>query len=600
MVSEIARTAGIRHTTYHPYPRITDREAWLALPQMLREQLVGAGETYLSYTFPPLTATDFMRFSRTGNRTIYEEVMFQKRWALNCLTLAECIENQGRFLDPILNGIYSLCEESAWQLPAHNAYERDAIQLPLPDPERPVLDLFAAETGAVLAVVLWLLEDSLNALSPVVGKMIKARLNQRIFRPYLEEHFWWMGDGQSPLNNWTVWCTQNVLLAAFSGAAGPEDQSKVYHKACQSLDYFLADYGEDGCCDEGAGYYRHAALCLFGCLEILNGITGQAFVTLYETKKIRNMAEYIRNVHVDGIYYFNFADCSPVPGRCTAREYLFGKKVKSPGLTAFAAADYKDNDDPLLLRENNLFYRLQTIFHYQEMIAASEDIPKPAPDLFYESTGLLIARDSRLCLAVKAGDNDDSHNHNDTGSFTVYCDGKPLFIDVGVGSYTKKTFSPDRYEIWTMQSSYHNLPEIGGSMQQNGPEFKAENVRYSFSDDICQISMEIGAAYKVPGIQSYQREVTFAKEHGITIIDTYRGDQRPVILSLMTYDQPVIENNLLKIGSNGTCLIKGAVTIATEAIPINDPRLMQAWKHEIYRTRITMETNRLELEISGS
>ena len=39
---------------------------------------------------------------------------------------------------------------------------------------------------------------------------------------------------------------------------------------------------------------------------------------------------------------------------------------------------------------------------------------------------LFIARDSSFCLAVKAGDNDDNHNHNDTGSLTLYKNGKPV------------------------------------------------------------------------------------------------------------------------------------------------------------------------------
>ena len=87
------------------------------------------------------------------------------------------------------------------------------------------------------------------------------------------------------------------------------------------------------------------------------------------------------------------------------------------------------------------------------------------PDVYYKSVGLFVARDDTLCLAVKAGDNADSHNHNDTGSFTVYKNGLPLIIDVGVESYTQKTFSPRRYEIWTMQSAYHNLPTINDIMQ---------------------------------------------------------------------------------------------------------------------------------------
>lgn len=45
----------------------------------------------------------------------------------------------------------------------------------------------------------------------------------------------------------------------------------------------------------------------------------------------------------------------------------------------------------------------------------------------------------------------ERHNHNDIGQFIVYADGKPVIIDVGVETYTAKTFSERRYEIWTME-----------------------------------------------------------------------------------------------------------------------------------------------------
>ena len=43
-----------------------------------------------------------------------------------------------------------------------------------------------------------------------------------------------------------------------------------------------------------------------------------------------------------------------------------------------------------------------------------------------------------------------SHGHNDSGSFIVFQDGEPLFIDIGVGTYEKKTFSKERYTIFSM------------------------------------------------------------------------------------------------------------------------------------------------------
>ena len=109
-----------------------------------------------------------MRFLRTGNRTAYEDIYFARRHALCALAAAECVEHCGRFLDDIVNGIFALCEESGWQLPPHNSYRRDQPQQLLPDSARPVLDLFACETGALLACVLYLLGRELDKVSPLI------------------------------------------------------------------------------------------------------------------------------------------------------------------------------------------------------------------------------------------------------------------------------------------------------------------------------------------------------------------------------------------------------------------------------------------------
>lgn len=69
-------------------------------------------------------------------RTAY----FSRRARLCALVCAECVEHEGRFLDEIADTVWALCEESAWQLPAHNSYIRDTPQLPLPDTTRPIVD----------------------------------------------------------------------------------------------------------------------------------------------------------------------------------------------------------------------------------------------------------------------------------------------------------------------------------------------------------------------------------------------------------------------------------------------------------------------------
>ena len=73
-----------------------------------------------------------------------------------------------------------------------------------------------------------------------------------------------------------------------------------------------------------------------------------------------------------------------------------------------------------------------------------------------------------LTLAIKGGHNGEHHNHNDVGSVVVAVDGVPVIVDAGRPTYTAQTFGPDRYAIWTMQSGWHNVPEIRGTAQGQG------------------------------------------------------------------------------------------------------------------------------------
>ena len=53
---------------------------------------------------------------------------------------------------------------------AHNSYVRDTPQLPLPDTTRPIVELFSAETGALLALTRCLLQDELDTAAPGITR----------------------------------------------------------------------------------------------------------------------------------------------------------------------------------------------------------------------------------------------------------------------------------------------------------------------------------------------------------------------------------------------------------------------------------------------
>ena len=151
------------------------------------------------------------------------------------------------------------------------------------------------------------------------------------------------------------------------------------------------------------------------------------------------------------------------------------------------------------------------------------------------------------------------------GSVTLYRDGRPLLIDVGVETYSKKTFSPQRYEIWTMQSGWDGL------------------------------AMDLAPAYgSVPGLGRYRRSVHLT-DTGLTLRDEtdYPGT---VALTLMSVEKPAVDGDTVAFGALAAAAVTGADKIVTEAVPIADPRLRQAWPDTLYRTRIYF-TQQLSLVI---
>lgn len=598
---------------FEPFAKASDRDAWEKLPRELTDYIlkeaIRAESKIKGEGWPLLPASLWTDFYRTGNRTAFEDCYFSRRTLLMILVLAECIEHTGRYLSLITDGIFLICEESAWQLPAHNSYIRDTPQLPYPDASRPIFDLFAGETTNLLSCIWRLLKEDLDSDSPMICERIRQELDRRIINPYLNSHFWWMGNDDEPMCNWTPWCTQNALLTAFILPYDDETRTKVLQKALYSMDCFLKDYGEDGCCSEGAEYYRHAALTFFNAMDIMNCTAGEFIKDIYSLPQIKNIAEYIMNMNIPHTeYFFNFADCSPLAGKSGAREYLFGKAVGSERLCSFAREQWNSSSvtEKLLdlnadkLSQSNIYYTLQSLFcnfdpdsQAAEKAEGAETEESECTVCRYDSVGVFIVNAGRFCTAAKAGGNGDSHNHNDTGSFIVYRDGKPVFIDVGVENYTKKTFSPQRYEIWTMQSAFHNLPEVNGVMQKDGAGFCARDTKVSGTS----VSMDIAGAYPLEsGLKNYIRTINTEKDC-FSVTDTWKveGSENTVVHSLMLREKPLVqqeeseEGTVFRLtGEDGWCcrITARNSSINMEEIHVSDSRLRRMWPEKLYRVLI--------------
>jgi hypothetical protein len=596
---------------WRPFPTISERAGWLALPAEVRKALIQRGEAALDYAWPMLPASLFLEFARMGNRSNYERLHFDRRHTLAALVMAECAESQGRFLDDIVNGIWAICEETYWGVPAHIGAQKAGSGLP--DAAEPTVDLFAAETAALLAWTDYLLGARLDIVSLLVRPRIRLEVQRRILQPCLQrDDFWWMSfdSGGHGINNWNPWVNSNWLAAALLLEEDSPRRTAAVAKILRSLDLFIATYGEMGGCDEGPGYWGRAAASLFDCLELLHSATGGK-LSVYDQAKIQNMGRFIYRTHIAGDYYVNFADASAVNHPPAGLVFRYGQRIADPKMMGFGAWLAVQAGPAQWTHQEGLFRQLGALFSLPELRATPPAPSMPAA-VWFDDIQVLVARDhpgddSGLFLAAKGGHNAESHNHNDIGSVIVYAAGLPAIVDAGVETYTRKTFSPQRYAIWTMQSAYHSLlptlvNEAGEFMQVPGREFAAREVLCELDAEQASLALDIAPAYPVEaGITHWQRVIRLGRGAGVTVQDDYelaRPTDR-IELSLLTPSQlvlaapGVVELQPLSFGvERRSAALRftypvALFTVRLEEVPITDERLGGVWGTRLHRIVFT-------------
>ncbi len=591
----------IPRADWRPYPPITDRLAWNSLPDSVRQAYVAYGEQAQQSAWPTLLAARYLDFARDGNRSRYESPYFERRSMLVGLTLAECMENQGRFLDDIVNGLWLICEESSWCVPAHVRVQEAGIGLP--DTTEPVIDLFAAETAAALSWVYYLLGPRLDDVSPLVRPRIEREIQARVLTPYLERDHWgWMGFGGQRVNNWNPWINSNILATALLMEANPDRRGELVFKAMRSIDCFVDPYPQDGGCDEGPGYWGRAGASLLDCLELLySASSGQ--IDVYGERLIQEIGRFIYRVHIAGDYFVNFADASALVTPDPWCVFQYGRRIGDEGLIRLGAWAAHEKDllcrvsrQAKVERLTSLGRLLPTLFNLDALFAAPHQPPLPR-DAWLPFIQVMTGRDQAgstrgLFVAAKGGHNAESHNHNDVGNFVIYADGKPLIVDAGVETYTRQTFGPERYTIWTMQSAFHSLlPTVDGVQQAPGREFAAREVSYQVDEGGAELSMDIAAAWPPEAhIQTWQRTVALRRGQAVEVTDCYELS-RPageIVLSLLTPCAVSLQSGAAVLSEaemvDGRVSGQGQVEwdaacfeVSTHEIAIHDARLLPVW-----------------------
>lgn len=542
---------------------ITDRQAWQALAQLPAFQKAVAQAQKLCSTPIPAASDDlYLEFSRNGNRTRYQSVLSQRHSRFALLTLAECIENQGRFLPAIEEAIRAVCSEKTWVLPAHDRNLQN-FKGKLID-----IDLNSSATSWNLATACYWLGDK---LSPQVRTLVQSELERRTFTP-MESYIhsgkpamWW----PVGTNNWNAVCLAGVTGTALAAVPSPQRRALFAASAEKLIVHFLEGFTSDGYCSEGIGYWNYG----FGHFLLLSETLRQASdgkVDLLQKPQVESIARFARRMEILPGVYPAFADChlnaQPEPELMAVLSRRFGW-----GLRDIEARNSLSSTKP----DSSLF-RLGLLRFANSATSApalqAKATAQPLRDWF-DQAGILICRPApasshALGVALKGGHNAENHNHNDVGSFVVALGHDTPLVDPGSEVYTARTFGPDRYKSLVLNSFGHPVPLVAGQLERTGRSAQAKVLKTEFTEQADILILDIRSAYGVKELEELTRTFVFSRTDGgrLTVTDHVRfATPQKFGTALVTFDSWKQSGDQLVIGKGQGGV---AVQIDTNSLPI--------------------------------
>lgn len=546
----------------------------------------------LKYELEPLKASAYMHYFKTGNRKFFEDKYHCRRARLSDLFFGAVYEGVEKYVDKMVDIIWAICEETTWVIPPHSVSKKYELgKTPLPDmfgDDVVEVDLFSAATGALVSMVWHYFGSELDAATGgVLSKRVEHEIDRRVITPFLKYEMRWM---YSFINNWVPWIVSNVLTCAavFVNDMRPTLQT-VVSRSITFLERFIATYGDDCGCNEGVSYWNAAVGALFDACEELYDLSG-GDIDFAGSEFMRRAGRFVPDMCIDPEtrLFVNFADCPPYVRSISGEQMCrMGMKTKDDALISFGKAISGDETAQLSGRSSYFFIYRAVKNLYQTM-------PKEAGAPFsqnavYGDLNIAVLRAGKFVAVLKGGHNGESHNHNDVGHFVLYRDGEPIIIDSGNLEYTRDTFNENRYKIWTNQSSYHNLPDIGGVMQHEGREFCADGF-------LCEGNtafVSYGKAYPVPAVCERKIELC---EGGLTVYDSVTADA-DVTFRFMTKEKPEIKGGAVFL-KNVKMSFSENGGVSFDAIDVSSsPAMTKTWgQSELYRVNVKAKTLKTVIE----
>ena len=440
-------------------------------------------------TIPQTTYTRYQAFARCGEREPYQVPYFRRRHTLNAAVL-RFLMGRRDLRDTVHDYLWAICEESTWVVPAHAR----------------VIDLMAAETALWLAEALYLLHDELDE---EVRRRVQREIDDRIFMPFLTSHFdlrWFEGS-----DNWNGVCSGAIGGAFLYVEQDPKRLADALALILRSLKTYLdTAFEDDGGTTEGVGYWRYGLNNVIIFAELLRSRTSGA-IDLLAIPRLRQIASFPAKMLLPNDRFVSFSDC---PAEVPLSPGLIARLAERTGepslanLLAPTAMLYHEGGGPRGLR-NLLWWD------------GRRHKPVPVGDAVLPSTGIArltgaTAAGAPVVLIVKAGHNDENHNHNDIGSFVLNVAGEDFLTDPGPGRVDRDYFDArTRFANLFANSEGHGVPRIDGQLQGTGKNFIGvlQGIDADTANGHKSVIVECARAYLVATLEQAQRRLTLDAQH---------------------------------------------------------------------------------------
>ncbi len=511
----------------------------------------------------------FKGFDTTGNRTEYEKEYFEHRKILMTFGLMAWLYREPEDIAALEDIIWTVCEEYTWCLPAHlnrrslepsaeDVYEAGRFLHTGFDPETNI-DLFAAETAAALAEIIYMLEECL-------APMVVQRARKEVFRRVLNSYLRYPGiySWEMMKNNWAAVCAGSIGIAGIYLLEDVSVLAQLHNRLSPSLDHFLESFEADGTCLEGLSYWTYGISFYVAYGDLLKRRTaGQ--IDLLMDERFEKIAAFQHKCYFPGGWTVSFSDANArdcyrsgltdylrsrfpsvqIPADADKAGYSFDGCFRwCPGLRDLLWTEKEPNHDTAV----------------RGMEEPAEDHSDVICEVLPEAQWMLCKQygGRRLGLAVKGGHNDEPHNHNDIGSFVFYKEGECLLCDLGSGEYTRDYFGEKRYSVFCTGSFGHSVPIINGKGQEPGREPGARDAAFPEKG---RMVMDIAPAYNDRNLVGLLRDMTYREEE-IVLRDTFRMSRIPdevnhITERVVTLHEPRLERGFVLIkGERTECRIE--------------------------------------------